>query len=340
MIIPKTQVARGVFRIGPMTTGNVRSAEAPTSPFIICGQERAAIMEPGERGQGYPTLQAIGELGIDMDRIAYITVSHIHLHHFESINTLIKELPHAKVVVHQRAVRHLVDPTQLNESTNQIWGEVGGHCGRLDPVPEDRILGCVGGEVLDLGQRELDILDGRGHAPHQICIFDRLSRAIWVGDMCGHQNFASEKGGEDILPPLFDVKLHIASLNRVRALKPAVLFTFSGGGVSFAPEVTMQYQEESVLAVERICLEGMKKKMAAQEIGKMLVEDRAKRAGGGTYSPIFKPDASPQVRLPGLLHRLAADMPPFGMIAYLKREHPELEWPKGMPGGQGSGRGL
>ncbi|MBI4282893.1 MAG: MBL fold metallo-hydrolase [Chloroflexi bacterium] len=340
MIIPKTQIARGVFRIGPLPTGNARSAEAPTSPFIVCGQERAAILEPGERGHGYPTLQAIGELGIDLDRIAYIIITHIHLHHFESINTLVKEIPRAKIVVHQRAVPHLLDPTRLNESTNQIWGEVGGHCGRLDPVPEDRILGVVGGEVFDLGQRELDVLDLRGHAPHQIGIFDRMTRAMWIGDMCGHQTFASERGGPDILAPMFDVRQQLESLNRCRALKPAVFFTFSGGGVTFAPEVTMKWQEDEVLAIERICLEGMKQKLTAQEIGKRLVQDRDKRPRELTYSPIFKPSAEPSVHLPGLLHRLGEDMPPFGMIAYLKREHPELEWPKGMPGGQGAGRGL
>ncbi|MBI4282849.1 MAG: MBL fold metallo-hydrolase [Chloroflexi bacterium] len=348
-MITKYQVARGVFKLGPIPTGNPRSATSPTTPFVMVGQEKAAILEPGEEGQGEPVLQAIKELGIDRNRIAYITVSHIHGHHSESLNVLVKETK-AKIVVHQRAVPHLVDPSRLNASMDQVWGTEGGHCAVLKPVPENRIMGCAGGEVIDLGERELEIIDSRGHAPHHICVFDRLTRALWTGDMAGVLAFGSERGHPDILPPLFDVKSHMESLHRCRALKPSVLFSFTApGGVSYAPDRTLQMAEEDILAIERICREGMKKKLTAQQIAKQVSEHRAQNTNTGVYSPIIKPSTAEEDTIGGAdgvtggrygVLAFVENMPPFGMIAYLKREDPSLPWPKGMPGGEGTGRGL
>ncbi|MBI4283954.1 MAG: MBL fold metallo-hydrolase [Chloroflexi bacterium] len=344
-MIAKYQVARGVFKIGPLPTGKARTAGADTTPFVCVGQERAAILEPGEEGQALPTLQAIKELGIDRNRIAYITISHIHGHHSEALNVLVKETK-AKVVVHQRAVPHLIDPTRLNASMDQVWGTAEGYCAHLDPVPADRIMGCAGGETLDLGERELEIIDSRGHAPHHICVFDHLTRALWTGDMAGVLAFGSERAHPDILPPLFDVKMHLESLHRCRALKPSLLFSFTApGGVSYAPDRTLQWAEEDILTIERICREGMKNKLPAKEIGRKVEEYRRGRVG--TYSPIITASTAAQDTagggMPpgwaGVLHRVE-DMPPFGMIAYIKREHPELEWPQGMVGSEGAGRGL
>ncbi|MBI4282850.1 MAG: MBL fold metallo-hydrolase [Chloroflexi bacterium] len=347
-MISKYQIARGVFKIGPLPTLNPRTFGADTTPFVCVGQEGAAILEPGEQGQALPTLQAIKELGIDRDRVAYITISHIHLHHIEALNVHIKEFPQAKVVVHQRAVPHLIDPTRLNSSIDQVWGTEGGHCGLLNPVPEDRIMGCAGGEVLDLGERELEIIDTRGHAPHHICVFDRLTRALWTGDMSGVLAFGLEHGPVDILPPLFDVKKGIESLRRCRALKPSVLFSFTApGGVSYAPDRTLQLQEEMLLAIEHICLEGMKEELTTQEIARRVRDYQERTDRKAAFSPILWPESHTQGErpfgAPGGLQPIAGElehMPPFGMIAYLKREHPELKWPKGMPGGEGAGRGF
>ncbi len=342
--IPRAQIARGIFRIGPMPTGNPRSADSPTSPFVMVGQERAVILEPGEEGQALPTLEACDMIGIPRDRIAYITISHIHLHHAEALNILMKETP-AKVVCHQRAVPHLIDPTRLNASIDQVWGLEGGHCGVLNPVPEDRIVGCAGGEVFDLGEREFEIIDSRGHAPHHICVFDRLTRALWTGDMAGALPYGSERAGPDILPPLFDVAMSIAGIRRCRDLKPSILLTFTGiGGVSYAADQTLQWVEEDILAIERICRDGMKNGMAAKEIG-LLVEEVRPQSAIGAFSPLLRPltpveSAGEGNRsTSGVLTRLEAHMPPFGMLAYLKRDDPSLPWPEGMPGAEGAGRG-
>ncbi len=228
-MIPITEVAKGIFRIGPLDT---HSRTPNTSPYLIVGDKQAAIWEGGESGQAHALLEAIGETGVSLDRIGYIICSHIHLHHIDGVNILLHAIPNARVVVHQRGAPHLVDPIRLNASTFQVWGE---GCPSLIPVPEDRIWGVAGGEVIDLGGRELEIIEALGHAPHHIVLFDRLTRALFPGDSVGVLGMGKERARPDILPPLFELEKAVATLHRLKALKPSVLFLFGYGGVSHSP---------------------------------------------------------------------------------------------------------
>lgn len=263
-MIPITEVAKGIFRIGPLET---HSRTPDTSPYLVRGEKQAAIMEPGETGQAPDLLKAIEMIGVKRNRVAYAIATHIHLHHLAGVNVLLKELPKVKMVVHQRAVPHLVEPSRLNASTSEVWGE---GCPRIDPVPQDRIWGVAGGEVIDLGGREIEIIETLGHSPHHIAVFDRLTKALFAGDAAGVLGLGSERASPDIRPPFFDVDLAAASLQRLRALKPSMILLFGFGGISHSPDKTLKWSEEDIRMVERICRDGMKKKIGGKEIGKQV----------------------------------------------------------------------
>ena len=311
-MIPITEVAKGVFRIGPLDTHN-GGATPETSPYLVVGDKQAAIVEPGEGGQVPALLDGIREIGVGTGRIAHIISSHIHLHHIAGINHLLQAIPQAKFTIHHRGVPHVMDPTRLNASTLQVWGQQSG-CPQITSVPEDRIWGVTGGEVLDLGGRELEIIETTGHAPHHISIFDRLNKAIFPGDAVGVLQIGKERARPDILPPLFELDIATASLQRLRALKPSVLFLFGYGGVSHSPDQTMQWSEDDIHAVERIVREGMQQKTSSQEIGTKVHE---------YYTEVG-------IAIPG--EDGAEREAPIGMCAYVKRKHPELEMPEGLGG--------
>jgi len=308
-MIPIFEVVKDVFRIGPLETGGRTPA---STPYLIVGQQQALIWEPGELGQVPALLEAIKEIGVDRDRIAYISPSHIHLHHIQGVPVLLKEIPQATFMVHQRAVPHLIDPTRLNQSTAEMWGE---GCPQIDPVPADRIWGVAGGEVIDLGERELDIIDAPGHTFHMIALFDRLTRALFPGDSTAELHLNRERGNDEIRPPLFHVDKYVDTLHRFRALKPSVVFTFGFGGVSHSPEKMMQWAEEDVRVVERICREGMKQKMNSDEIGKQVAE---------YYEQVGIPHNEPVV--------FGQYWLPYGMCAHIHKQDPSLEMPQRPPG--------
>jgi len=310
-MIPITEVVKGIFKIGPLET---HSRTPNTSPHLVVGQKQAAIVEPGEDGQLPDLLKAIKEIGVDPDRVAYAIASHSHLHHIAGVNMLLKEIPKAKMVVHNFAVPHLMDPTRLNAGTTEAWGE---GCPQLSPVPQDRIWGVAGDEVIDLGGRELEIIETLGHSPHHIAIFDRLTKALFAGDAAGVLGLGKERASPDIRPPFFDVDKAAQSLQRLRALKPSVILLFGYGGISHSPDKTLQWSEEDIRMVERICREGMKQKESGKEIGKK-VQDY--------YDQV-------EATMPeeeGMRERgmgVGGDLP-IGMIAFLMKQDPNLEMPQ------------
>ena len=316
-MVPITEVAKRIFKIGPLETWSRTPA---TSPFLVVGQ-RAAILEPGETGQTPALLAGIKELGVSLDRIDYIIASHIHLHHIAGLDVLLKLVPNAKVVVHQRGAPHLVEPTRLNESTFQVWGE---GCPSISPVPEDRVWGVAGGEVIDLGGRELEIIEAVGHAPHHICIFDRLSRVLFPGDAVGILALGRERARPDILPPLYDLDKAVDSLRRLRAFNPSALFLFGFGGVSHNPVQTLQWGEDDVFAVRDIVHAALKERVSYEEISRR-VEEYYVRVG------VVIPTGAEG----GGVSASGMVAPPFiGMIRYLQRQDPSLEtpnWASGRP---------
>ncbi|MEM9209684.1 MAG: MBL fold metallo-hydrolase, partial [Pseudomonadota bacterium] len=51
---------------------------------------------------------------------------------------------------------------------------------RSRPFEIDRIVGE--GDVIDIGGRQLEILETPGHAPDSICLLDRANRLLFTGD--------------------------------------------------------------------------------------------------------------------------------------------------------------
>jgi len=202
-----------------------------------------------------------------------------------------------------------MEPTRLNASVTQVWGE---GCPQLSPVPQDRIWGVAGGEIIDLGERELEIIESLGHSPHHIAIFDRMTRALFSGDAAGVFALGNERGNQDIVPPLFDVEKNIATLHRLRAFNPSVLLIFGFSGVSHSPDKTLQWAEEDIRAFERIVREGMKQKKSREEI------DREAREYFDQVG-ISNPEGEGERGMGARIH---------GLFPYILKQDPSLEMPK------------
>ncbi len=309
MVIPITQVAKGIFRIGPLDTKRVTAA---TSPYLVVGSNQAMVLEPGEEGQVPELIQAIKDCDVDLNRITYVWPSHIHLHHMQGVPTLLEKLTKAKVLVHPRAVPHLIDPTRLVASSIEAWGD---KCyGPFRPIAKDRIMTVEDKQVIDLGGRELEIIWAPGHAPHHMGLFDRNTRALFPGDLVTFPGYGRPRGRHDIRPPLFDVEQFVASVNRFRTYKPSMLLIFNHIGGSLDADDTLKWAAEDHLALERICLDGLRKKLTFREIVRQAEAYEDKVAGKMTAET----QQEEAVFSTGGL---------FGLIAYLKRKYPELELP-------------
>jgi glyoxylase-like metal-dependent hydrolase (beta-lactamase superfamily II) len=164
---------------------------------------------------------------INYSDVKYILLTHIHLDHAGGAGQLVKHLPNATVYVHQRGVRHLVDPSKLRAGVIDVYGELffKQFLGDLIPIPEDRITIANDGDEIQLGSRVLKFIDTPGHARHHVCIWDEKSKGIFSGDTLGvsYREFDSING-EFIYPPTtpiqFDPEAWNKTIDKLLTLKP------------------------------------------------------------------------------------------------------------------------
>ncbi len=306
MAVPIKEEAKGIFRIGPVKTGH---PSASTSPYLVVGGQRAMVVEPGEDGQVAGLLEGIQQCGIARDRVEYVWASHIHLHHIQGLPQLLRELPKAKFLVHPRGAPHVVEPTRLVETTIQIWGD---KCyGPFQGIPRERVMAVEDKQVIDLGGRELEIIYAPGHASHHMGLFDRQTRVLWPGDMdTGEGSFGRADGSS---PTIFDVEKHIDSLRHYETFKPSMLLTF-GRQHPMPAEQTLRDAQLDMLAIERLCREGMRQKVTLEELDK-----RVETFRDWTRAERWEAEGG----------RRVVRGAPAHMIAYVRRKNPDLEIPAG-----------
>jgi glyoxylase-like metal-dependent hydrolase (beta-lactamase superfamily II) len=193
-----------------------------------------AIVEPGPAVL-VPKIQGVAaELG--MPEPAYIIPTHIHLDHAGGVGRLAQVFPETKIVVNKQAVRHIVDPSKLIKSTKMAFGDnFEDTYGPILPVPESRLKVVADGERLVVGGRELVIVYTPGHAPHHISILDSKTKGLFCGEALGLIYGTGYPPLPAVAPPSFDLELYLKDMEKLKALKPRLLF-YSHGSVAEEPE--------------------------------------------------------------------------------------------------------
>ncbi len=158
----------------------------------------------------------------------YIFLTHVHLDHAGGAGHLAGAYPQAKIVVHERGCRHLVDPTRLIEGVRSASPDLFPKYGEPIAVSEHQLLPVTGGEIFDLGKNvQLEVIAAPGHAPHHICLFERNSRTLFTGDAVG--NWDNPVDVPLTVPPRFDLDQGLETLQTLKRLRPSQLaFTHFG----------------------------------------------------------------------------------------------------------------
>jgi len=241
-MMPPNEVAEGIYLID----AEMYSIPRFTSVYLVA-DEKIALIESGPSTSAEAILDGIRQQGVDPQNIAYIVVTHIHLDHAGGAGTLIKHMPQAQVLVHEKGAKHLVDPSKLMESVKQTWGEDGmQEQGSMLPIEAQRVHHVNDGDVLELGRRrKLTMIHAPGHAPHEICIYDSKSRGLFTGDAAGIYFPKEEVLVPTTPPPGFDLDIAIATIKKLMEI-PTDLLLFSHFGV------TRKVRETLVLAIESL----------------------------------------------------------------------------------------
>jgi glyoxylase-like metal-dependent hydrolase (beta-lactamase superfamily II) len=216
--------------------------------YLVVHEGRAAFIDTGTN-HGVPRLLASLEaLGLARDAVDWVIPTHVHLDHAGGVGLLMQQLPNARLLVHPRGARHMIDPSALWEGATAVYGpeEMARSYGRLVPVPAERVDTSHDGQTVSLAGRPLRVADTPGHARHHHCIWDDASRGWFTGDTFGlsYREFDNARGEAWILPtstPVqFDPEALQASIERLLAAQPACMYLTHYGRVGDVPRLGAQ----------------------------------------------------------------------------------------------------
>ena len=203
--------------------------------YLIGGDGHYAFVESGTSLSVPHLLDALAQLGVARTAVDYVMPTHVHLDHAGGAGALLRELPNARLVIHPRGARHMIDPSQLIAGATAVYGAetMLATYGEIVAVPESRVIVAEVAADRDfslaLGRRELLFIDAPGHARHHYAIWDAASRGWFSGDVFGLRYREFEADGRDYLIPTtspvqFDPVAWEATLGRMLAKTPAHVY--------------------------------------------------------------------------------------------------------------------
>lgn len=180
---PPREIAPGVVLVD---TGYQRPGLA--AAYLVLGRQTAAVVETGTALSVPRILAALEARGIARQGVGFVVVTHVHLDHAGGAGALLRQLPGARLVVHPRGARHMIDPSKLLAGSAEVYGgpeALTRLYGEVVPAPAERVVEAPDGFSLDLGGRRLAFLDAPGHARHHFVVHDPATRGFFTGDNFG-----------------------------------------------------------------------------------------------------------------------------------------------------------
>lgn len=197
------------------------------SIYILRQDDKVAIIETGNNFSVSNIQKALEKDGLSFSDVAYVIPTHVHLDHAGGAGQLMKQCKDAKLIVHPRGARHMIDPQKLIAGATAVYGEKKFKelYGDIIPIEANRVIEAEDNFLLDFEGRELKFIDTPGHAKHHFCIWDKQTGTMFTGDTFGISYRDLDKDGEVYIfpstsPVQFDPKALVESINKIMEYNP------------------------------------------------------------------------------------------------------------------------
>lgn len=177
----------------------------------LCQDDLNIVVDVGPANTAARLVESLGALGLD--RVDYVLLTHIHIDHCGGLGDLLEHYPMTRVICHDKAVEHMVDPLRLWSGSLKVLGEIAEAYGPPRPIPKGKLIPHSESDLKDL-----TIIETPGHAVHHLSFLYR--------DLL----FAGEAGGNYFIigdteylrpatPPRFFFEVCLGSIDRLLSLE-------------------------------------------------------------------------------------------------------------------------
>ena len=253
---------------------------------LIEEQGKVAVVDTGVNASVPAVLRAMAEIGCDEHRVDWVVLTHVHLDHAGGAGELMHRFPHARLLVHPRGARHMIDPSRLMAGTIAVYGAEAARrmYGDIRPVPAERVVEAPDGLAFELNGRRLEVLDTPGHARHHLSLFDPRSGFVFAGDTFGLSYRELDRGERQFVVPSttpvqFDPEALHTSIDRIAALRPHAVCLTHYGPVRDVPRLAaaLHRQIDALVAMARACGQRFAAGIAKQATGSGTAESALRR---------------------------------------------------------------
>jgi glyoxylase-like metal-dependent hydrolase (beta-lactamase superfamily II) len=185
--------------------------------FISCwvcrGPEITFIVDPGPPSTAAALVARLHAM--DVDRLDYVLLTHIHLDHAGATAEILAAFPGARVLCHEIGRPHLVAPQCLWEGSRQVLGRTAEVYGAPAAVSPEALA-----DEAELAAHGVLTVPTPGHAAHHLCFVH--ADTLFAGEAAGTFLALPEDAWylRPATPPRFVPAVALASLDRLLALDP------------------------------------------------------------------------------------------------------------------------
>ncbi|MDH5479371.1 MAG: MBL fold metallo-hydrolase [Nitrosomonas sp.] len=194
---------------------------------LIIEKGQAALIDTGTSFSIPGVIETLQQKNLSVDDVAYVILTHIHLDHAGGASECMHNFPNAKLVVHPRGARHMVNPVKLIAGATAVYGdaEFKRVYGEILPIDESRIIEAPDKSSINFNGRTLLFIDTPGHARHHNCIYDEQSQSFFTGDTFGVSYREFDVDGLEFVfptttPVQFDPEAAHTSLEQIMRFNP------------------------------------------------------------------------------------------------------------------------
>ena len=200
---------------------NFRGVPETIASYVIQKGDTTILIETGPRSSLPTVLAALDNLNIKPTDIQHVLVTHIHLDHAGAAGWWAEQGAH--VYVHPFGLKHMIDPSKLMASATRIYGEMMDELwGQMVPIPEEQILAVSDGDMLQLGDVTLKVVETVGQARHHHAYI--IQDHAFIGDACGIVLDRFPLLSANTPPPDVDLDGWEITLDKLSAENPSYIY--------------------------------------------------------------------------------------------------------------------